>query len=84
MASLEGIVRLPEPTRMRLLVRLPFTARHHHRLWLGTREGPGERLLIDLLSSCSGLRARRSHDADCRYRPDGDVNVCRGRAPRRP
>ena len=50
--------RLPEPTRMRLLVWPPCTARHHHRLWLRAREGPGVRLLFDLMSSCSGLLKR--------------------------
>jgi hypothetical protein len=40
---------------MRLVVSPPCTARHHHSLWLRAREGPGVRLLFDLLPSCSGL-----------------------------
>jgi hypothetical protein len=55
MAHVMESARLPEPTRMRLLIWPPCTARHHHRLWLRAREGPGVRLLFDLLSSCSGL-----------------------------
>jgi hypothetical protein len=46
---------LPEPARMRLLVCPVCSARHHHRPWLGAREGPGVRLRFDLLTSGSGL-----------------------------